>query len=142
MSLRVVPVCDEVWPETHIEGVGQDSVRCNKCGTAIKPFEIVHGYTVVFDEAQDVGLTVNKDAAERIAKNANRYASLPDKSLRHSVLNYAPADLVSAIVRMRPFLGQLGTTPSKVMRDSHNAGDFGAFLVGTPHPYDLTEEEL
>ncbi|MBA8837652.1 acetamidase/formamidase family protein [Ochrobactrum sp. RH2CCR150] len=136
------PVCDEVWPETHIEGVGQDSVRCNKCGTAIKPFEIVHGYTVVFDEAQDVGLTVNKDAAERIAKNANHYASLPDQSVQHSVLNYAPADLVGAIVRMRPFLGQLGTTPSKAMPDSHNAGDFGAFLVGAPHPYALTEEEL
>ncbi len=39
--------CDEVWPETHIEGVGQDSVKCNKCGGAIKPFTMEHGYTVV-----------------------------------------------------------------------------------------------
>lgn len=136
------PTCDEVWPETHIEGVGQDSVRCNKCGNPVKPFEIAHGYTVVFDDTQSVGLTVNKEAAHLIAKDANHYASLPDKSVQHSVLNYAPSDLVGAIVRMRPFLGQLGTTPSKAMPDSHNAGDFGAFLVGAPHTYSLTAEEL
>lgn len=44
------PTCDEIWPETHIEGVGQDSVRCNKCGNPIKPFHMEHGYTVVFAE--------------------------------------------------------------------------------------------
>lgn len=136
------PTCDEVWPETHIEGVGQDSVRCNQCGNPIKPFRMEHGYTVVFDDAQSVGLTLNKSAAERIAKEANLYASLPDQSVQHSILNYAPADLVGAIVRMRPFLGQLGTTPSKAMPDSHNAGDFGSFLVGAPHPYALTADEL
>lgn len=136
------PVCDETWPETHIEGVGQDSVRCNKCGNPVKPFAIAHGYTVVFDDAQEIGLTLNKAAAERLAENADHYASLPDQSVQHSILNYAPADLVGAMVRMRPFLGQLGTTPSKAMPDSHNAGDFGAFLVGAPHPYALTEEEL
>ena len=38
---------------------------------------------------------------------------------------------------MRPFLGQLGTTPSTTMPDSHNAGDFGAFLVGAPHKFAL-----
>jgi formamidase len=43
---------------------------------------------------------------------------------------------------MRPFLGQLGTVPSMAMPDSHNAGDFGAFLVGAPHDYCITEEEL
>ncbi|MBV2143263.1 acetamidase/formamidase family protein [Falsochrobactrum sp. TDYN1] len=136
------PTCDEVWPETHIEGVGQDSVRCNKCGNPIKPFSIEHGYTVVFDITQGVGLTVDSAAAKRIAQNANQYASLPDESAQHSILNYAPADLVGAIVRMRPFLGQLGTTPSKAMPDSHNAGDFGSFLVGAPHEYALTADEL
>lgn len=136
------PTCDKVWPETHIEGVGQDAVRCNQCGNPIKPFKMEHGYTVVFDDAQTVGITVNQSAAERIAKDANLYASLPDQSVQHSILNYAPADLVGAIVRMRPFLGQLGTTPSKAMPDSHNAGDFGSFLVGAPHSYALTAEEL
>lgn len=136
------PTCDEVWPETHIEGVGQDSVKCNKCGEAIKPFTMEHGYTVVFDDTQSVGLTLPQHAAQKIAQNADHYASLPDNSVQHSILNYAPADLVGAIVRMRPFLGQLGTTPSIAMPDSHNAGDFGAFLVGAPHIYSLTPEQL
>lgn len=136
------PTCDEVWPETHIEGVGQDSVRCNKCGEAVKPFTMEHGYTVVFDDTQSVGVTLPQDAARKIAENADHYASLPDNSVQHSILNYAPSDLVGAVVRMRPFLGQLGTTPSIAMPDSHNAGDFGSFLVGAPHSYALTPEQL
>ncbi len=43
---------------------------------------------------------------------------------------------------MRPFLGQLGTTPSLPFPDSHNAGDFGAFLVGAPHEFSKEKEEL
>ena len=38
-------------------------------------------------------------------------------------------------------MGQLGTTPSTTMPDSHS-GDFGSFLVGAPHAYALTAEEL
>jgi acetamidase/formamidase len=43
---------------------------------------------------------------------------------------------------MRPFLGQLGTSPSATMPDSHNAGDFGAFLVGAPHRYAMTAADV
>src|SRR5690606_21776866 len=39
-------------------------------------------------------------------------------------------------------LGQLGTTPSHPIADSHNAGDFGAFLVDAPHSYAITAEQL
>lgn len=46
------------------------------------------------------------------------------------------------LVRMRPFMGQLGTCPSMAMPDSHNAGDFGSFLVGAPHEYAITAEQL
>lgn len=136
------PTCDTVWPETHIEGVGQDSVRCNVCGNAVKPFEIVHGYTVTFDETRTVGLTVPKQAAETMAKQAAHFSALPDASRQHSILNFAPSDMPGTIVRMRPFLGQLGTCPSIAMPDSHNAGDFGVFLVGAPHAYGITEEQL
>lgn len=136
------PVCDEIWPETHIEGIGQDAVKCNRCGNAVKPFEIVHGYTVVFDDTRHVGVTVSRDAAEKIARNAKPFAALPDKSVQHSILTFAPSDMVGVMVRMRPFLGQLGTTPSHAIPDSHNAGDFGAFLVGAPHAYAMTAEQL
>ena len=43
---------------------------------------------------------------------------------------------------MRPFLGQLGTSPSTTIPDSHNAGDFGSFLVGAPHRFALDAQEL
>jgi formamidase len=136
------PVCDTVWPETHVEGIGQDAVKCDSCGNAVTPFEIVHGYTVTFDETRSVGLTLPKDAAETIGKNANHYAALPDGSRQHSILTFAPSDMPGTLVRMRPFMGQLGTCPSMAMPDSHNAGDFGAFLVGAPHDYAITAEQL
>ncbi len=136
------PVCDTVWPETHVEGIGQDAVKCDTCGNAVKPFEIVHGYTVTFDDTRAVGLTLPKAAAETIAHDANHYAALPDGSRQHSILTYAPSDMPGTLVRMRPFLGQLGTCPSMAMPDSHNAGDFGAFLVGAPHAYGITAEQL
>jgi formamidase len=136
------PTCDAVWPETHLEGIGQDAVKCDVCGNAVKPFEVVHGYTVVFDDARTVGVTVPQKVANRIAENPHHYAALPDESAQHPILAFAPADLASVMVRMRPFLGQLGTTPSHPMPDSHNAGDFGAFLVGAPHEYAISAEEL
>lgn len=136
------PHCDVVWPETHLDGIGQDAVICNNCGNPVKPFEIVHGYTVVFDDSRTIGVTLPQDAANTIARNAHHYAALPDASAQHPILAFAPADLAAVIVRMRPFLGQLGTTPSRAMPDSHNAGDFGAFLVGAPHEYAFSEDDL
>jgi len=136
------PHCDTLWPETHVEGIGPDAVRCDKCDNPVKPFEVVHGYTVVFDETRSVGVTMPKDAAEKIAHNAEHYATLPDHSVQHPILVYALSDMPAVMVRMRPFLGQLGTTPSMPLPDSHNAGDFGAFLVGAPHQYAVTAEQL
>jgi formamidase len=136
------PVCDTVWPETHVEGIGPDAVKCNTCGNAVTPFAIVHGYTVTFDETRSVGLTLPKAAAEEIAHKANHYSALPDQSRQHSILTFAPSDMPGTLVRMRPFMGQLGTCPSIAMPDSHNAGDFGAFLVGAPHSYALSAEQL
>lgn len=136
------PVCDTVWPETHVEGIGQDAVRCDGCGNPVTPFRVVHGYTVAFDDTRGVGLTLPAAAAEAIARDADRFAALPDGSRQHSILTYAPSDMPGTLVRMRPFLGQLGTCPSTAMPDSHNAGDFGAFLVGAPHDYAITAEEL
>ena len=39
-------------------------------------------------------------------------------------------------------MGQFGTTPAIRMPDSHNAGDFGSFLIGAPHQYAITAEQL
>jgi formamidase len=136
------PNCGTLYPDTYVEGIGQQAVRCVKCNTPVTPFQIVNGYTVVFDETRQVGVTVPQEAAERIARSANRFAALPESSVQHSILTYAPHDLVGLTARLRPFLGQLGTTPGIRMPDSHNAGDFGSALIGAPHEYAITAEQL
>ena len=136
------PECGTMHPETTVEGIGENAIRCANCGAVISPFQFEHGYTVVFDEARSLGVTLHKDAAERIAEDSRNYAKLSDSCTQHSVLLFAPHDLVGTISRTRPFMGQLGTTPAIRMPDSHNAGDFGVFLLGAPHDYAITEEQL
>jgi formamidase len=136
------PNCGTLYPDTYVEGIGQQAVRCVKCNTPVTPFQIVNGYTVVFDETRQIGVTVPQEAAERIARSANQFAALPESSAQHSILTYAPHDLVGIAARLRPFLGQLGTTPAIRMPDSHNAGDFGSALIGAPHEYAISAEEL
>jgi acetamidase/formamidase len=138
----VCPGCGTPWPRTRVEGIGPTSVRCEKCGADATPFTFSNGYTIAFDDERQVGLTVGHAEAERMARDAERLLALPDSSIQNPILTFAPADLVAVATRLRPFLGQLGTTPARVMPDSHNAGDFGAFLVGAPHEYGLTPEEL
>jgi formamidase len=136
------PHCGTLYPDTYVSGIGQQAVHCVKCNTPVTPFQIVNGYTTVFDDTRHVGVTVSKEAAEKIAESAPKFAALPESSVQHSILTYAPHDLVGLAVRLRPFLGQLGTTPAIRMPDSHNAGDFGSALVGAPHEYAITADQL
>lgn len=136
------PVCNILNPETREEGIGQDAVRCIHCGNPVTPFRIEHGYTVVFDDARSLGVTMDKNAAQKIARDSRKYSKIPKCSVQHSILLFAPHDLVGTVTRLRPFLGQLGTMPAVRMPDSHNAGDFGSFLIGAPHEFALTAEQL
>jgi acetamidase/formamidase len=138
----VCPGCGTEWPETHLDGIGPEAVRCARCGADCTPFTFTHGYTIAFDERRSVGVTVGRDAAEAFGRDAARAAALPDGSVQNPILTFAPHDLVAVATRLRPFLGQIGTSPSTTMPDSHNAGDFGAFLVGAPHRFALTASEL
>jgi formamidase len=139
------PVCAECgteWPETRIEGIGQEAIRCVNCGADATPFTFTNGYTIVFDDQHTVGVTVGRDAAEAIARDADRYAALPNGSVQNPILTFAPHDIVAMATRMRPFMGQLGTSPSATVPDSHNAGDFGSFLVGAPHRYAMSAADM
>jgi len=138
----VCPGCGAEWPQTRIEGTGPEAVRCVRCGADATPFTFTNGYTMAFDEARRVGVTVPGETAEAFAADAPRYAALPDGSRQNPILAFAPHDVVGLATRLRPFMGQLGTSPAATMPDSHNAGDFGAFLVGAPHAYAMTAEEL
>ena len=138
----VCPGCGTEWPETRVEGIGQESVRCAGCGADCTPFTFTNGYTMAFDELRSLGVTVPGEAAEGFAREAARFAALPDNSVQNPILGFAPHDIVALATRLRPFLGQIGTSPSTTIPDSHNAGDFGSFLVGAPHRYALDAQEL
>jgi len=135
------PVCREPWPEFIVEGIGQEAIRCKKCGAPVAPFRMVNGYTIIFDEERRFGLTVSEDLAGEIAKSASEYAALPANSKQVSVLSFGKADIVGLASRLRPFMGQLGTVPAVNIPDSHNAGDVGYFLIDAPHPYRITKEQ-
>lgn len=134
--------CGTPHPETVIKGIGPEAVRCAECGADATPFTFTNGYTIAFDSARTVGVTLPKKPAEDMAKEAHQYAAIPDNSVQNPILTFAPHDLVGVVARLRPFLGQLGTTPAIAMPDSHNAGDFGAFLIDAPHEFALTHEQL
>jgi len=136
------PECGTLYPKTVIKGIGQTAVRCAKCGADVAPFNFTNGYTIAFNDNRAVGVTLHQQAAETIAEEARRYAALPENSIQNPVLTFAPHDLVGLVARLRPFMGQLGTTPGLPIPDSHNAGDFGTFLIGAPHEYALTVEQL
>ncbi|MFP3951743.1 MAG: acetamidase/formamidase family protein [Candidatus Bathyarchaeia archaeon] len=139
--MKMCPSCKEPWPDYTVEGIGEDAVKCSKCGAVASPFKMVNGYTMVFDHEDGLGLTVDEDNAMGIAEDAWEWHSIPANSSQVPILIFGKADIVGVFTRMRPFLGQIGTTPSVDIPDSHNAGDFGHMLIDAPHPYSITEEE-
>ncbi|MDG1540217.1 MAG: acetamidase/formamidase family protein [Candidatus Thalassarchaeaceae archaeon] len=132
----------ELNPESYVEGIGEDAVKFKSTGKPASPFKFTNGYTIAFDNNRSLGVTLDKSAAEKIAHDAKHYAAMPQNAIQHSVLTFCPHHLVGLVARLRPFMGQLGTCPSIAMPDSHNAGDFGTFLVGAPHPQAITAEDL
>ena len=134
--------CGTENPPSRIEGIGPGAVRCARCGAEVSPFRVANGYTIVLDAEQRVAVTVGRPVAERLAREAADVMALPRGSAQNPFVALCPADIPGVVTRMRPFIGNIGTTPAADMPDSHNAGDFGQFLVGAPHEYALTQEEL
>lgn len=139
---KLCPACGTTSPASHIEGVGDDAVHCDHCGAEVNAFRFSNGYVIVLDRENQVSLTVSKQVAKVLAQDARANSALPDASGQHSILSLARADISGLAARMRPFLGNIGTSPSRDLPDSHNAGDFGSFLLDAPHGYSFTQEEL
>ena len=136
------PGCGTVNPETFLMGVGEDAIRCKKCGTPVKPFRLESTYTILMDDERKVGVTVPPPVAAEIAGQAAEFSALPSCSRQYSVNLIARGEVPGLIAPLRPMVGNIGSCPSVAMPSSHNAGDFGSFLVGAPHDYAITAEEL
>ncbi|WP_040978481.1 acetamidase/formamidase family protein [Oceanobacillus jeddahense] len=136
------PECGIVNPDTTIADVGAEAVRCSNCGAVVTPFAFTNGYTIAFDDNKTIGVTLPKEAAEEVGKEGRENMCTPEHSVQNPIVSVAPHDIVGMVARVRPFLGQLGTTPGRAMPDSHNAGDFGQFLLDAPHDYGITKEQL
>ncbi len=136
------PQCGTLWPASRVEGTGSESIRCATCGAAASAFAFEEGYTIVFDDDRTVGVTVGEAAAHDFAARAREVAALPENAQQHPILLFEPHTIPGTLARLRPFIGNIGTTPSVDMPDSHNAGDFGHFLVGARHQYGMTQEAL
>ncbi|WP_175719522.1 acetamidase/formamidase family protein [Burkholderia anthina] len=134
--------CGTESPPSHVEGTGDDAIRCNVCGAEVSAFRFSHGYVIALDREHRVSLTVDRAAAQRIAAMPGKMARLPASSEQHSILSLARADMSGLAAHMQPFLGNIGTIPSVDMPDSHNAGDFGAFLIDAPHAFGMSRETL
>jgi formamidase len=136
------PGCGTLWPASRVEGTGESSIRCVKCGAVVNPFSFEEGYTIVFDHDGKVGLTVDAANAHDFAQRAREVAALPTHAHQHPILLFEPHTIPGVLARLRPFIGNIGTTPSADMPDSQNAGDFGNSLVGAHHPYGMSLETL
>ncbi|MEX2690164.1 MAG: acetamidase/formamidase family protein [Candidatus Njordarchaeum guaymaensis] len=135
------PKCGEEWPEFKVEGIGQEAIKCRKCGTPVSPFRMVHDYTMILDDAKKFGIMVNEKVSKEITNATYEYSELPKNSKQIPILIFGKADIIGLASRVRPFMGQLGTVPAVNIPDSHNAGDFGYFLIDAPHKYAITKEQ-
>ncbi len=139
---RYCPECGGEKPATRVACIGPEAICCVACGSEVSPFRLSNGYTIVFDDERQVAVTVGRAVAEKLAQDAEKVMALPKESAQNPAVALCPSDIPGLITRLRPFIGNIGTTPSIDMPDSHNAGDFGQFLIGAPHQYGITKEQL
>ena len=144
---NICPTCRDagrhfLYPDTYLDGIGEAAVKCRACDSEVIPFHMVEGYTMVFDEGRQLGVTVSRQRAEELARNAREWVALTEHSTQHPIVALGRADLVGTMTRCRISAGNLGSIPAIDLPSSHNCGDFGAFLVGAEHEFAVTEEQL
>ena len=135
------PECGTEWPDSVLEGTGEDAVRCAECGSNASSFGFEHGFTVAFDDERTVGVTMDEEGAHELATDAESVMDIPENSRQHPIVVYEPSGMPGTVGRLRPFVGNVGTTPPIELPDSHNAGDFGQALVGADHDWGLEDED-
>src|SRR5699024_8265185 len=103
------PGCGTVNPETVIKGIGEEAIRCVKCDTVITPFALTHAYSIAFNDDKSVGLTLNKQAAETVAKDGRTYMNTQEQSIQNSILKITLHHITRVIAILRTLIGQINT---------------------------------
>lgn len=133
------PGCGKLIPNTYVNGIGKSAVCCEVCHTETSPFEMTNGYTMVLDSKYDIGVTVSKEGARKIAINAQEFMHLPENSIQNTAVSLAPTDISGLVARMRPFIGQIGTLPAVSIPETYNAKDLGSILVDTTNEFSISK---
>ncbi len=144
---KICPTCRDagrhfLYPDTYLDGIGESAVKCSTCHSEVIAFHMVEGYTMVFDDAKEIGVTVSRPRAEELAHHAREWVALTEHSTQHPIVALGRAELVGTMTRCRISAGNLGSIPAIDLPSSHNCGDFGAFLVGADHEFAVTEKQL
>lgn len=134
--------CDTINPQTSLIGEGRGAIRCAKCGTVVEPFIFGEGYTMIFDENNKVGITVDENTAAQIRVKAAESIKLPEKSKQIPINIMAMGNNLSVASRISLMVGNIGTLPSIKIPASKNAGDMAHDLIGAKHDFQLQLSDL
>jgi len=128
----ICPHCGIVHPETHLEGYGEDAIRCNKCGNPIMPQTYQNGYTVACSREDQIAVAVAPEGARMIAEMTGKgEIFLPENSKQHLATIIGRADFHGLPIRYAPMVGNIGCVPAVPIPSSKNTGDFSGSLGKT-----------
>ena len=142
------PNCGQKYPETVLKGIGENAVRCSKCGAVAIPQTLDNGYTVVYDETKNIAVTVQKETANAIAAKTERgEVFLPEHSSQNLATILAAGDVTDLVIRPRPMIGNIACSPAKEMPSSKNSGDLieslnRTGLYGSCEASDMTDGHM
>jgi formamidase len=127
------PHCNIHNPKTYIDGIGEDAIRCEKCGNSIIPQTFDNGYTVVISKEDQLAVAVNQEIAEEVARRTskNEYFK-PEDSRQHLATILGRADFSDLLIRPHPMIGNIGCSPASKIPASKNTGDFMHTIKNTP----------
>lgn len=127
------PHCNIHNPETYMEGIGEDAIRCKVCKNPIIPQTYETGYTVFFSKEDQLSVAVNEKIAEEIAwKTSRNEYHAPDGSRQHLATILGRGDFSDLLIRPYPMIGNIGCSPAKKMPATKNTGDFVHTIKNTP----------
>ena len=132
------PGCGLVNPDTALTGDDPPSVVCRRCGSPVRPYRFAQGYTMAFDDARRVGVTVHGDGVARIRRDAEARLALPAGSRQYAVTRFAMDSPWCVSAPVEPMIGNVGTLPPMSVPSSRNAGDLAWRLaeLSGPHAMD------